>query len=99
MRAAFLCLRFRFVLYWRKTVGAKAAHRTLVKLTPGLKYQTKMNRLLGKTSIELLRSVETSRISFDRNIEQKMHFLLMTKMKNILLFVSTLSLTTKITVK
>ncbi len=24
---------FRFVLYWRKTVGAKAAHRTLVKLT------------------------------------------------------------------
>jgi hypothetical protein len=30
--AAFLCLRFRFVLYWRKTVGAKAEHRTLVKL-------------------------------------------------------------------
>jgi hypothetical protein len=34
--AAFLCLRFRFVLYWRETVGAKAAHRMLVKLTPGL---------------------------------------------------------------
>ncbi len=32
----FLCLHFRFVLYWRKTVGAKAAHRTYVKLTPGI---------------------------------------------------------------
>ncbi len=30
----FLCLHFRFVLYWCKTVGAKAACRTLVKLTP-----------------------------------------------------------------
>jgi hypothetical protein len=30
-----LCLPFRFVLYWRKTVGEKAAHRTLVKLTLG----------------------------------------------------------------
>jgi hypothetical protein len=34
--AAFLCLRFRFVLYRCKTVGAKDARRTLVKLTPGL---------------------------------------------------------------
>ncbi len=30
----FLCLRFKFVLYWPKSVGAKGAHRTLVKLTP-----------------------------------------------------------------
>ncbi len=29
-----MCLHFRFVLYWHKTVGAKDAHRTLVKLTP-----------------------------------------------------------------
>jgi hypothetical protein len=35
LRAAFLCLCFRFVLYWRKTVGTKAARRMLVKLTPG----------------------------------------------------------------
>ncbi len=35
---SFFCLRFRFVLYKRKTVGAKAAHRTLVKLTPGLDF-------------------------------------------------------------
>ncbi len=33
--AAFLCLHFRFVLYWRKTVGAKAVRRTLLKLSPG----------------------------------------------------------------
>jgi hypothetical protein len=37
LRAAFLCLRFRFVLYWRKPTGAKAARRTLVKLTPGVR--------------------------------------------------------------
>ncbi len=36
LHAAFLSLHFRFVLYWRKTVGAKVAHRTLVKLTPCL---------------------------------------------------------------
>ncbi len=35
MCAAFLCLQFRFVLYRCKTVGAKAARRMLVKLTPG----------------------------------------------------------------
>ncbi len=34
LRAAFLCLHFRLVLYWNKTVGAKAAHRRLVKLSP-----------------------------------------------------------------
>ncbi len=33
--AAFLCLHFRFVLYRRKTIGAKVVRRTLVKLTPG----------------------------------------------------------------
>ncbi len=33
---SFLCLDFRFVLYWRKTVDAKAVRRTLVKLTPDL---------------------------------------------------------------
>ncbi len=32
---SFLCLCFRFVLYWRKTVGAKAVFRTLMKLNPG----------------------------------------------------------------
>ncbi len=34
----FLCLSFRFVLYWRKTVCSKAARRTLVKLALGLEY-------------------------------------------------------------
>jgi hypothetical protein len=31
---AFLCLHFRFVLYWRKTVSTKTVHRMLVKLSP-----------------------------------------------------------------
>ncbi len=33
---SFFCLRFRFVLYWRKPTGAKAECKTLMKLTPGL---------------------------------------------------------------
>ena len=33
--AAFMCLKFGFVIFWRKDFGAKAAHKMLVKLTPG----------------------------------------------------------------
>ncbi len=33
--AAFLCPRFRFIFYWRKPTAAKAAGRTLMKLSPG----------------------------------------------------------------
>jgi hypothetical protein len=33
--AAFLCLHFRFVLYWRKPTGAKAGRRKLMKFSPG----------------------------------------------------------------
>ncbi len=32
--AAFLCLQFGFVIFWRKDFGTKAAHKMLVKLTP-----------------------------------------------------------------
>jgi hypothetical protein len=31
-----MCLQFGFVFFWRKNFGAKAAHKMLVKLTPGL---------------------------------------------------------------
>jgi hypothetical protein len=30
-----MCLQFGFVIFWRKDFGAKAAHKMLVKLTPG----------------------------------------------------------------
>jgi hypothetical protein len=33
--AAFMCLQFEFVNFWRKDFGAKAAHKMLVKLTQG----------------------------------------------------------------
>jgi putative cofactor-binding repeat protein len=33
--AAFMCLQFGFVTFGRKDFGAKAAHKILVKLTPG----------------------------------------------------------------
>ncbi len=36
-RRACLGLHFSFVLYWRKTVGTKAACRTLMKMNPGRK--------------------------------------------------------------
>jgi hypothetical protein len=30
-----MCLQFGFVIFWRKDFGAKAAHKMLVKMTPG----------------------------------------------------------------
>jgi hypothetical protein len=30
-----MCLQFGFVIFWQKDLGAKAAHKMLVKLTPG----------------------------------------------------------------
>ncbi len=33
--AAFICLQFGYVIFGRKDLGAKAAHKMLVKLTPG----------------------------------------------------------------
>jgi hypothetical protein len=31
-----MCLQSGFVIFWRKDFGAKAAHKMLVKLTPGV---------------------------------------------------------------
>ncbi len=36
--AAYMCLQFGFVIFWQKDFGAKAAHKMLVKLTPGLMF-------------------------------------------------------------
>jgi len=33
--ATFLLLKFGFVSFWRKNFGKKAAHKMLMKLTPG----------------------------------------------------------------
>jgi hypothetical protein len=30
-----MCLQFGFVIFWQKEFGTKAAHKMLVKLTPG----------------------------------------------------------------
>jgi hypothetical protein len=30
-----MCLQFGFVIFWQKDFGTKAAHKMLVKLTPG----------------------------------------------------------------
>ncbi len=44
---AFTCSQFGFVIFWQKDFGAKAAHKMLVKLTPGLHSlaQNNQNRL------------------------------------------------------
>jgi hypothetical protein len=34
--AAFMCLQFELLIFWPKDFGAKAAHKLLVKLTPGV---------------------------------------------------------------
>jgi hypothetical protein len=31
-----MCVQFGFVIFWQKDFGTKAAHKTLVKLTPGV---------------------------------------------------------------
>jgi hypothetical protein len=33
--AAFMCLQFGCVIFWQKDFGTKAAHKMLVKFTPG----------------------------------------------------------------
>jgi len=33
-----MCLQFGFVIFWRKEIGAKTAHKMLVKLTLGAKF-------------------------------------------------------------
>jgi hypothetical protein len=39
-----MCLKFGFVIFWLKDFGAKAAHKMLVKLTPGdTKWQKSFN--------------------------------------------------------
>jgi hypothetical protein len=30
-----MCLKFGFVIFWQNDFGTKAAHKMLVKLTPG----------------------------------------------------------------
>ncbi len=39
--AAYMCLQFGFLIFWRKDFGAKAAHKMLVKLTPVGDYNRK----------------------------------------------------------
>jgi hypothetical protein len=33
-----MCLQFGFVIFWQKDFGAKAAHKILAKLTPGINH-------------------------------------------------------------
>jgi hypothetical protein len=46
--APFMCLQFGFVIFWWKDFGAKAAHKMLVKLTPGRFIDTYLLTLLKR---------------------------------------------------
>jgi hypothetical protein len=41
----FMCLQFGFVIFWQNDLGAKAAHKMLVKLTPGVNLLTLFGKL------------------------------------------------------
>jgi hypothetical protein len=41
-----MCLQFGFVIFWQKDFGAKAAHKMLVKLTPGINVKKNLCRNL-----------------------------------------------------
>jgi hypothetical protein len=43
-----MCLKFGFVIFWQKDFGAKAAHKMLVKLTPGVTFTARVTRTLVK---------------------------------------------------
>jgi len=51
---AFLYVQFGFVSFWRKNIGAKVAHKTLMKLaTEGQKRRySKSHRMLHQSSSE-----------------------------------------------
>jgi hypothetical protein len=46
-----MCLKFGFVIFWQKDFGAKAAHKMLVKLTPGGKNWQLIYPLFSQTCI------------------------------------------------
>jgi hypothetical protein len=39
-----MCLQFGFLIFWQQDFGAKAAHKMLVKLTPGQIFENQNNK-------------------------------------------------------
>jgi hypothetical protein len=52
--AAFMCLQFEFVIFWRKDLGTKAAHKMLVKLTPGRQRKRLVKKNWFKSQLKLV---------------------------------------------
>jgi hypothetical protein len=53
--AAFMCFQFGFEIFWQKDFGAKAAHKLLVKLTPGSTNWQLISKNILSFSIYLLK--------------------------------------------
>jgi hypothetical protein len=47
-----MCLQFGFVIFWQKDFDAKAAHKMLLKLTPGGISPTFYEQLLRQNSFD-----------------------------------------------
>jgi len=78
-----MSLKFGFVIFWQKDFGAKAAHKMLVKLTPG-------GSIFSRNVLQLLFSENStttrknsSRFGIHRILEEKKKFgACLTKFKN-----------------
>ncbi len=44
--AAFLLLQFGFLIFWRQNIGAKAACKMLMRLTPGVNFTNPLSKSL-----------------------------------------------------
>jgi hypothetical protein len=54
-----MCLQLRFVIFWLKDFGAKAAHKMLMKLTPGSRDQSAgLIRMMKKNKIEFIHALK-----------------------------------------
>ncbi len=58
---AFMCLQFGFVIFGGKDLGVKAAHKMLVKLTPGIgkKQNIKHSSLLCRNENDVTKSFQS----------------------------------------
>ncbi len=70
-----MCSQFGFVFFWRKDFGAKAAHKMLVKLTPGgslaLRYDLQLLVSENHKSIYNTKTTKVTHILHIVSIEQQ----------------------------
>jgi hypothetical protein len=56
--APFMCIQFRFAIFWQKDFGTNAANKMLVKLTPGHCYYDCKSLLLNRPLVSKVTCVK-----------------------------------------